>query len=896
MYRPIAIRMVSPKRYFFIPLFLILGCLNILEAQTTIPDELVIDYTARDKPLREVLFEICHNAEVTIAFQEEILPGDSLINFRVKEEKLGVVIDYLLNRHQVKYKIVGDQIVLFKDPFRLSNDKITISGYLRDEESGESLISANVYVYDKSLGTVSNEYGFYSITIPKGLQRLHYSYLGYQIHVKELQLTQDTVINIGLEPMNLLNEIIITDTKLIPVAPVNISAPPTADLLSIQRLNSFLPVGGEPDIMRLAYTLPGVTSGADGFGGMSVRGGSTNQNLILFDGIPVYNANHLFGLFSIFNSNVIRSTKIYKGAFPSHYSGRLSSVVDIRTREGNNQKFSGDVSIGILTGKVSLEGPIQKGKSSFLVSYRRTTVDPWIESLSDVINDNPLIDRNTDVKFYDFNAKLNFSLGANSNVLFSYYEGKDFFDNIIRTDNSEMVLRDFDELAWDSGNRLASVRWNTKLGNKSFVNFSGYLSEHIFTSFDHDRLEVLNQSQIVSSVFDAGFYKTDIKDLGFKLDFDYNPSPAHNLKFGTGYVRHNFSPQFLFATQSDSLVTTTEQVTTRILRDNLTEFTLLGTELEFYVEDHIRFGKNTNLNIGLNQLIVNSGKTYFITQPRILFSTGTDKYKLRLSWGRMGQFLHSLSNTGLGVPTDIWLPSTENLAPETSWIASVGNTFNLGKTTNIGVEFYYKELQNVTRYGTGVLRVSENSNWDTNIPVGEGTSYGVEFNTNLDIKKTTFNLAYTWSKTDRRFAEIQNGESFRFRYDRRHVVNASMTYKFNENVEFSSNFEFGSGTPITLPSNKSFNYVDDFGNITRVRVFADINNGELPAYHRLDVGFNFYNKYKWGKSKLTLGIYNVYNHINPLYIDEIVNPDLSIRYEQFYLFRFLPTVSYNLSF
>jgi len=888
--------MGSPKRYFFIPFLLLIGLSNILQAQVTIPDELIVDYTARDKPLREVLFELCQQAEVTIAFQEEVIPGDSLINFTVKEEKLGVVIDYLLTRHSVKYKIVGNQIVLFKDPYRKSNDKITISGYLRDLETGESLISANVYVYDKSLGTVSNEYGFYSFTIPKGLQRVHYSYLGYQITVKELKLSKDTVVNVSLDPVHLLNEIIITDTKIIPKEPKVASQPPAVDVLPLQRLNSFLPVGGEPDIMRLAYTLPGVTSGADGFGGMSVRGGSTNQNLILFDGIPVYNANHLFGLFSIFNSNVIKSAKIYKGAFPSHYSGRLSSVVDIRTRDGNNQKLSGDITLGILTGKVSLEGPIQKGKSSFLISYRRTTVDPWIKSLSDLLNDNPLIERNTQVKFYDFNTKLNFSLGENSKILFSYYQGKDFFDNVIQTDNEEMNLRDFDELSWDSANQLASLRWNTKLSNKAFLNVSSYLSNHTFTSFDHDRIEILDSSEILSSVFDAGYYKTDIRDIGFKVDMDYNPSATHNLKIGTGLLLHTFSPQFIFATHRDSLVQREEQVTTRILRDNISEFSLKGTELEFYIEDNIRLSKHTNINIGINQLIVNSGKTYFIFQPRILFNTGTEKYNLRLSWGRMGQFLHSLSNTGLGVPSDIWLPSTANLAPETSWIASIGNYYQLGKTSNVGVEVYYKKLNNVTRYGTGVLRVSENSNWDKTIPVGEGTSYGAEFSTSLDIRKTTFNLGYTWSRSNRRFEGLRGGDSFRFRYDRRHVINASATFKFNENIEFSSNFEYGSGTPITLPSNKSYNYVDDNGNFTRVRVFGDINNDELPDYHRLDLGFNFYNKYKWGKSKLTLGVYNVYNKINPLYIDEIVNADFTTRYEQFYLFKFMPTVSYNISF
>ncbi len=889
---------IFKSQYFKVILLLCLSGISKLVGQTVIPDEVIVEYIALDKPLREVLFEISQEADVTIAFQEEILPGDSLINFSIKNEKIGTVLDYLLERHFVKYKIIGDQIVLIKDPYRNSDGKITISGYLKDLESGETLINANIYTYDRSKGTISNEYGFYSFTVPKGIQRLHYSYLGYNIEVKEVSLTRDTVINVMLDPVIMLNEILITDTRIVPVAKEESEKVASLEILPLQRLNSFLPAAGEPDIMRLAYTLPGITSGADGFGGMSVRGGSTNQNLILFDGIPVYNANHLFGLFSIFNSNVIKSAKVYKGAFPSHYSGRLSSVVDIRTREGNNQRLAGDVTLGLLTGKVSLEGPIQKGKSSFMVNVRRTIVDPWINSLTDLINTNPLVDRNTDIRFYDLNGKLNFSLGENSNLYLSYYQGNDDFDNLITTDNDVSTLRDIDELSWKSGNSLASLRWNTKLSQKSFLSLTAYSSQHNFTSFDHDRVEAYRANGTLgSAIYDAGFYKTGIRDVGIRVNYDFYPSAAHKLKVGAGLVNHTFTPQFIFSTQNDSIVTGSASLTPTILQNQLSEFNLKSSELEFYIEDNIRITKNTNINVGVNQLVVSSGKTYFILQPRILFNTGTEKYKFKLSWGRMGQFLHSLSNTGLGVPSDIWLPSTEHLRPETSWIASMGHYLGNADRFIVGTEFYYKRLKNVTRYGSGVLRVSADSEWEASIPIGEGESYGGEFSLGLNTSKISTNLAYTLSWSNRTFPEIANGEKFRFRYDRRHVVNASASYKFNENIEFSTNFEFGSGTPITLPSNQSYNYEDETtGVLTRVRVFSDLNNAELPTYHRLDFGFNFYNKYKWGRSKLTLGVYNIYNKINPLYIDEIVNADLTVRYEQFYLFTFMPTLSYNVSF
>lgn len=863
-------------------------------AQEVIPDEVLIDYTGRDKSLREVLFDISEEASVTIAFQEEILPGDSLINFKVNQTEVGDVLVYLLDRHHVKYKIVGNQIVLYKDEFRNSDDKITISGYVTDLQSGESLVSSNIFLYDKTSGTISNEYGFYSFTIPKGVQRIYYSYLGYNLGIKEISLISDTIINVALDPRIQLNEIVITDTKIIPLPEAE---SPGVEVLPLENLNSFLPIGGEPDILRLAYTIPGVTSGSDGFGGMSVRGGSINQNLILFDGVPIYNANHLFGLFSIFNANVIKSAKLFKGTFPSHYSGRLSSVLDIRSRDGSNQKFGTDISVGLLTAKASVEGPIIKDKASFLVSARRTTLDPWINSLNN-FNSNPLTDRETAIGFYDINAKLNFKIGEHSKIHLSYYVGDETFNDrrVKRDDETVVTLRDIDELNWEIGNTLASLRWNTRINDKSFVNVSLYTSEHTFRTFDHDRVESVLDNQVESSVYEAGYYQTQINDQGLRLDFDYYPSAKHIIKFGVGYIRHDFSPQFFFSDQDDNLVSFDQPVTSEILQNEISDFNLNSTELELYIEDEIRFNKHTSLNIGLNQLILNSGKQFIIPQPRVLFKTGKGKYHLKASWGMMAQFLHSLTNTGLGVPIDIWVPTTENLVPERAWTATLGHFFDFNSRSSFGAEFYYKKLSNVTRFGSGVLRITETNEWDRQVPSGTGESYGVELSLKTEIlKKTRLELGYTLSWSFRQFDEIQE-EKFRFRYDRRHVLNASLTHKFNENIEFSSNFEYGSGIPITIPSTVNYNFLDNDRNLTRIRVLDAVNNASFPAYHRLDIGFNFYNKYRWGRTKLTLGVYNVYNRLNPLYIEEIVNTDLSIRYEQFFLFRILPTFSYNISF
>ena len=283
-------------------------------------------------------------------------------------------------------------------------------------------------------------------------------------------------------------------------------------------------------------------------------------------------------------------------------------------------------------------------------------------------------------------------------------------------------------------------------------------------------------------------------------------------------------------------------------------------------------------------MIIQTGKTFFIPQPRILFKTGTDRYALKASWGRMGQYLHTLTNTGLGIPTDLWLTSTDRLRPEVGWTASLGQFFITKKGAIWGVEGFYKRSKNLTRYGTGLLRLDENSDWEENIPQGNGLSYGVEASYTKTIGKSNILGSYTLSWSERSFDDINAGEPFRFRYDRRHVANLSVIRSINENIEVSANWEFGSGTPITIPSTSSYNYIDEENDLTRVRVFSSLNNDQLPAYHRLDFGFNFYNDYKWGKSKFTLGVYNAYGNINPFFVDEITNPDLTVRYEHCLLY------------
>jgi len=887
-------------------LFILLGVNSTtVYTQSIIPDEKRLDYSCEDKRFRDVMFEISELTGINIAWQESIIPSDSIVSISVRNERLGKLLDYLIKDHGLSYKIVGDQILLTIDRLAGIKEKFTISGYVRDSESGETLVDAHLLTYDNSDQAFSNEYGFYSMSLPKGLQRIYISYLGYDRTIHELFLNSDTVLHIELKPSNYIREIVISESK---IKPLNSNSESIASSyeLPVDLLKYSLPLAGEADVMRKLMSSSGISTGADGFGGMSVRGGAENQNLVLFDGVPVYNSNHAFGLFSIFNTAVIKSARMYKAAMPAHYSGRLSSVLDIRTREGNYKHLSGNVSLGLLTASASIEGPIVKEKASFLLSARRTFVDPWIGTLTEVLNERIGKSGRTDLYFYDINAKLNFSLGKSSKIYFSYYSGQDNFDNNTSSQSEDNVfnLLDSSSILWDAGNTLLSARWNIKLGSKLFANATIYRSQYYLRSFDLDRIELSdkNNSEFVSASFDAAYYQSDIEDRGARIEFDYIPSTKNTLRFGAGYVQHSFNPAFILADERDSIVPIEVAVSQIELRNQISESSINAREIEFFISDEIKFGRNTRLSLGYNHLLLNTGnRNYNISQPRILFRTGSDNYSFKASWGRMGQFIHSLANTGLGVPIEVWLPSTDQLAPEEAWISSVGQFYKTKRMGTFGMELFYKEMQNITRYGNeNLIEISENSGWEKLLPVGEGRSYGAEFSLIKNTGKTSYNVSYTLSWSDRRFDGFNAGEYFRFRYDRRHMFNFSFVHRINQDIDFAANWQYASGAPVTLPTGgRYFEYKDDGSDPELILIYDGINESVLPDYHRLDFGFNFRTEYDWGHSLLTIGLYNSYNRQNTFYRDIIVdlgNPEQPVRFEDITILPVLPTISYSISF
>ena len=876
----------------FLTAVLLMIALQLSSFGQTLPDEVRIDYASLNKPLRLVLKEIAQKSKVSINYSESRIPADKKINISVQDETVGDILTVILRDIGYKYQIIGNQLVLLKDDARGKDRFLTISGYVKDKVSGENLIYANVYLFDKSKGTQTNEDGFYSITLPRGVQRLYYSYIGYQQEVKEYFLDEDVAEDIYLGPDVQLNEVVILEE----VENREEETTSSENNLYLDRILTASSLGGESDIIRLVNMTPGVNSGADGLGGMNIRGGSADQNLVLLDGTPVYNPGHALGLFSVFNSDVIKNAKLLKGNIPARYGGRLSSVLDVRTRDGNRNRLSGGVSLSTLAIKGFVEGPIGQNGSTFLVSARRTFLDPWIKRLTEYIND--LNDKQGFSTYYfsDINAKANLKLNAKNTLQISAFLARDRFDNMIRDERvvNDVNLLDDNGVNWNWGNNMISAKLKSQLSQKAFSTLGVYYTDFSFRSFDFDSFS--SQTAADSTfAYKATLFNSGIRDVNVSYDIDYIPSTAHRLRAGVNYTRHNFSPGLTNISTQSGLFARGDVFRPEVIEAVSERPDLVGSELVVYLEDDISLSYNTKINVGLHSNYTLTGEeSYLNLQPRIALLTQGDNLFFKAGASRMAQYLHLLSNNGLGLPSDVWIPSTDNLAPETSWIFTAGLGYKNKVGYKWGVEAYYKTLDQLTSVKEGATdNIEVGSNWENLVPVGQGTAYGVEVYFDKIIGRTTWNANYTLSFSNRTFPDLNRGETFAFRYDRLHNAKLGFFHKVTDNTEFVLNWNFSTGNPITYPEQV---VVDINGQITPL--YFEKNNRRLPVYHRLDVGFNFYSKLKWARQKFSLGLYNAFGRRNAFFIDITSSRTVPGKFEEstFSILPVWPAISYSLSF
>lgn len=749
-----------------------------------------------------------------------------------------------------------------------AQDAHNVKGYISDYTNGEILIGANVFDTLSNEGVVSNEYGYYSIRLPEGITILKASFVGYTPLVKSFDLNKDTSIHFQLKPGLEMEEVIISgadnDRFLSNMQPGMVS-------LNARIIEQTPVILGESDLIKTMQLLPGVQGGHEGFSGMHVRGGSNDQNLILLDGVPIYNLNHFFGMFSVFDPSVIKNVKLFKGAFPARYQGRASSVLDIRTKDGNMNEIKGQGSVGLLSSKFYLEGPLKKDTSSFIFSARRTYIDLLL---------TPFLKSNTDggllgYYFYDLNGKINYRFSDKSRLFISGYIGKDNFYEKNEGHNAYRYTSE-ESLYW--GNSVGSLRWNYVFAENLFLNTTFYYSRFRFsTGVDADEVTGDSTRHISYEYFSG------VNDLALKADISYNPSNLHSIRTGVKGIRHSYYPGVEVGMNSNYIQT---EVDTVFGAEEIT-----GHELVFYVEDKWTMTPAFSVNMGVNfnGYLVES-KQYWNFEPRLSINYEfNQKTTVKASYNISHQYIHLLTNNSIGLPTDLWVPVTASVPPlRATQYALSGNHYQEGYS--IMMDFYYKTLDGLVAYKNGATFFSGSEGWEENVSQGSGTSYGMEVMVQKNTGKVTGWLSYALSKHNRQFDELNNGKPFAYKYDRRHAISLSAGYSFNKKTKIQGTWVYNSGRMATLPSQRYFARV--MGRGARVYDYQEINNIRFPDYHRLDIGLVLTKRKQWGERIWKLGMYNAYSRINPFYL-QISSAG---RFEKVGIFPAFPYINYVFKF
>ena len=774
----------------------------------------------------------------------------------------------------------------------------TLSGYVTDAKSGESIFGAKVFIPSIKKGALTNNYGFYSLTVPSGKYVVEFRLSGVQTKKKEITLNSDVRYDMELgESIQDIDEI-----KVVANADQNTNSTQLGshelDIDEIKTLPAFM---GEVDIIKTIQLLPGVSSAAEGGQGFYVRGGGPDQNLVLLDEAVVYNAAHLFGFFSVFNADAVKNVNLIKGGMPANFGGRMSSVLEVSMNEGNNKKFRVKGGIGAISSRITVEGPLKKNKGSFVLSGRRTYIDLIMKAA--ISDTSPFA--GSSYFFYDMNLKMNYKLGDKDRLYLSGYYGKDEF-NFGNIEDGFSV-----DMPW--GNGIAALRWNHLFSSRLFMNVTGTYTNYLFkfgSAQDQFRFEL----------------NSGISDWGGKVDFSYYPSTRHTLKWGLDYTFHTFTPISVSAESNDVEFDTglaqkliSHEYAAYVLDEfDLNEKIKINAGIRYSTFQHVgpftRYLKGDGISTQDSTRTYEKGdliQFYHGLEPRISGRIKLNKNSsIKAGYAYNYQYVHLTSLSAVSLPTDVWYPTTSKAKPQQGWQTSLGYFKNFNQNMfETSIELYYKGLKNLIEYKEGALpNDNVNDNTDNLLVFGTGWSYGTEFFIKKKKGKFTGWIGYTWSKTERKFPDLNNGVPFPAKYDRRHDLSVILSYKLNERWVFSSAFIYATGNTLTLPSSW---YVQDQDLLFN---YGPRNSTRMAPYHRLDLSATWYSKaYKEQKnletgetikvkkkvrSNWAFSIYNVYNRANPyfLYVDnygEFFDGNFDISIKQVTLFPIIPSVTWN---
>ncbi|MFN0173412.1 MAG: TonB-dependent receptor [Saprospiraceae bacterium] len=775
----------------------------------------------------------------------------------------------------------------------VAQNRYTISGTVTALASGEHLIGATVRDIKSGKGTVTNTFGFYSLTLPSDSALIAITYIGYKPEAFSVLLEKNVVQNVGMADNSVLKEVEVVAQRYERVEERVQMGRIDIPIQQIKNVPAFL---GEKDVLKALQLLPGVSGGGEGQSGIYVRGGGPDQNLILLDGVPVYNVSHLFGFFSVFNPDAVKDVSLIKGGFPARYGGRLSSVIEINMKEGNENEFHGEGSIGLVASKLTLEGPIKKGKSSFIVSGRRTYIDILARPLIKAGFRSNGQDGVVGYFFDDVNAKVNYRFSPKDRVYLSFYTGKDKFYSNFGEETSEYEDKFKAGLGW--GNITSALRWNHILNPKLFANSTLTYSRYRFeTSTGYESRDFENGSVEAEDQFDLRYF-SGIDDVAGKIDFDYLPNPDHYIRFGANAILHTFRPgDFRSSFSSFELGGDTSSFAAEYIQPNVR-----ATEFALYGEDDWKIDHRWRVNYGLHLSgFVQGDKPYFSIQPRLnaryLFGQG---WSLKAGFSTMRQYIHLLTNETIGLPTDLWLPTTKRVKPQDAWQTALGAAKTFGKDYECSVELYYKEMKNVIafREGSSLLQFQ---NWEDRVAQGDGTAYGAEFFVQKKTGKLSGWVGYTLSWATRQFDDINFGNVFPYKYDRRHDFEITGSYQFTKRFSMAASWVYSTGNAVTFgnsrylgPSNYSYE-----GYLQEVTHTPERNNFRMPSYNRLDVGFDFTKKKRRYTRTWAFGAYNAYNRKNPFFLftdTEQVNGQNKTVLKKAALFPVIPYFAWSFKF
>ena len=777
-----------------------------------------------------------------------------------------------------------------------SEKRHTVRGYISDARSSESVISAGICCGKE--GCISNEFGFWTMNLPEGKRTLTFSSVGYALEEITINLLKDTVLNVRMQPDATLEAaVIVSYAESGPAA-----TRPGAITLPNELIKEAPALGGEPDVLKTMQLLPGVQSGYDGFSGIFVRGGGEDENLTLLDGVPVYNPTHMFGIFSVFTPEAVKKATIYKGAFPARYAGRVSSVVDVRTADGDMHKPHGSFSAGMLSEKFHLEGPFRKESTSFSISGRALhtfLLTPLMEAFDIPFN----------YWFYDLNAKVHHLFSDNDRIYLGIYHGKDCFSHHddYSDDNSRML--ETMDVHW--GNTVASLRWNHVFNGRLFSNFTlasdSYNANSITTEDDTSykfRDSITEEYRRISSNSTA----TRIGDIMAMADFEWHPRPSHDVHFGTSFIRHRYAPQS-HDSGMESFLNGAVSIKDTLDNGSISSV-LFCNEVSVYMEDDFSMSDRLRFDLGFNFTVFGvQGKNHLSPQPRL--SVRYEPWNglaFKAAYSRMAQYIHHLSSGSIGMPTDIWMPVTKDIRPLTTDQYSTGIFWTGLKGWEFSLEGWLKDSDSVLDYKDMAVGSYGGADWESMVAMGTGHALGAEIFARKTEGRTTGWISYTLSKTVRQFPDgsVNKGKVYPYMYDHRHVIGICMNHHLNGRIDLNASWTYASGGALTVPTRVTGVIYPD-GDISYCPQVGLRGNYRMPATHRLDAGASFSKQKKHGTRVWNIGIYNVYAQKNPFYVEsdtrfDTHNPEshpdwyCEMRSTQYCFLLFIPSFSYTYKF